>query len=208
MTKKLDWFGIATELKAISQVGKNFAKDEYELARHLRIEEITSQILAGNTNLQKDEILTMLQADCGYPTPKTDSRGAVFRDDKILMVKEIEDGCWTLPGGWCDVGMTPAQNAEREVWEESGFETRAVKLIAVLDRRTQGHLPPYPFDIYKMFFLCEITGGSAKASIETSEVEFFSEDEIPKLSHSRTQIHQIKMCFEHYRNSDLPTVYD
>jgi ADP-ribose pyrophosphatase YjhB (NUDIX family) len=208
MQESFDWLKIATELKTISQAGKTFAKDEYELQRHLRIEEIAAYVLANHTNLEKPHILTMLQEDCGYPTPKTDSRGAVFKDGKILLVKEIEDGFWTLPGGWCDVGMTPAQNAEREVWEESGFETKAVKLIAILDRRTQGHLPPYPFDIYKMFFLCEITGGKAKTSIETSEVAFFSESQIPELSHSRTQLHQIEMCFEHYRNRDLPTVYD
>ncbi|MFI4911307.1 MAG: NUDIX hydrolase [Sedimentisphaeraceae bacterium JB056] len=206
--KEFSWFEIATELKTISQAGKTFAKDEYELKRHLRIEEITASILAKHTNVDYEQALAMLQDDCGYPTPKTDSRGAVFRDDKILLVKEIEDGGWTLPGGWCDVGMTPAENVVREIWEESGFETKAVKLIAILDRRTQGHLPPYPFDIYKMFFLCEITGGEAKTSIETSEVAFFSESQIPELSHSRTQLHQIEMCFEHYRNRDLPTVYD
>lgn len=206
--KTIDWLRIATELKAISQAGKHFAKDEYELDRHLRIEDITAEILGGYTNLEKPQILTMLQQDCGYPSPKTDSRGAVFREDKILLVKEIEDGLWTLPGGWCDMGLTASQNVCREVWEESGFETQAVKLIAVLDRRNQGHLPPYPFDIYKMFFLCRITGGSEKSSNETSEVKFFGEDEIPPLSRSRTLEHEIRMCFEHYRNIDLPTVYD
>lgn len=206
--KKLDWQQIATELKTISQAGKCFAKDDYEMKRHLRIEEITAEILARYTDLDKPQILTMLQDDCGYPAPKTDSRGAVFRDGKILLVKEIEDGKWTLPGGWCDMGHTVSQNVVREVWEESGFETKATKLIAVLDRRTQGHLPPYPFDIYKFFFLCEITGGSAKVSNETSEVAFFSEDAIPQLSMSRTLPHEIKMCFEHYRNPQLPTVYD
>ena len=207
-SKKLDWMQIATELKTISQAGKCFAKDGYELKRHLRIEEITAEILASYTNLDKPQILAMLQDDCGYPAPKTDCRGAVFREGKILLVKEIEDGKWTLPGGWCDMGLTVSENAVREVWEESGFETKATKLIAIFDRRTQGHLPPYPFDIYKMFFLCEIIGGSAKVSNETSQVEFFDENSIPELSLSRTLPHEIRMCFEHYRNPELPTAYD
>jgi len=202
------WLTIAAELKAISQAGKTFAKDEYEKQRHEKIEWLAAQILAKHTDLEADEIRMMLQKDCGYPTPKTDCRGVIFKDNKILLVKEIEDGGWTLPGGWCDIGLTAAENVVREVREEAGFEVRVVKLLAVYDRNRQGHTPPYPFDIYKMFFLCEITGGSPKTSNETSDVKFFDENEIPPLSRGRTLEHEIKRFFEHLRNPDLPTDYD
>lgn len=204
----IDWMAIATELKAISQAGKFFAKDGYELDRHKRIEKITADILASHTEYEQPQVLSMLQEDCGYPSPKTDCRGAAFRDGKILLVKEIADGKWTLPGGWCDMGLTASENVEREMWEESGFECRSVKLIALFDRRTQGHLPPYPFDIYKMFFMCEITGGEPKVSNETSDVAFFAKDQIPPLSQSRTKMHEIELCFAHYQDPDLPTVFD
>ena len=96
----LDWFEIVSRLKVISQAGKTFAKDGYELKRHEDIESIAAEIIAGHTELTVNKARTMLQEDTGYPTPKTDCRGVIFRDDKILLVKEIADGGWTLPGGW------------------------------------------------------------------------------------------------------------
>lgn len=204
----IDWFDIVKRLKVISQAGKTFSTDDFDMKRHQDIEGICAEILANYTDADKDSALTILQADTGYPTPKVDSRGAIFKDDKILLVKEIEDGGWTLPGGWCDVGMTPAENVAREVWEESGFEVEVVKLAAVYDRDRQGHTPPYPYNIYKLFFICEITGGAAKTSNETSDVKFFSLDEIPNLSVSRTLPKQIARMYEHKTNPALPTDYD
>lgn len=203
-----DWFEVASRLKVISQAGKNFAKDSYELKRHEDLERIAGEIIAHHTELETDTARKMLQEDTGYPTPKTDCRGVVFRDENILLVKEIEDGGWTLPGGWCDNGMTPSENVRREVWEESGFEVRVERLLAVYDRNRQGHTPPYLFDIYKMFFLCEITGGQAKVSNETSEVRFFDEEEIPPLSLSRTLPRQIERFFEQYRDPEMRTDFD
>lgn len=203
-----DWFDIAKRLKVISQAGKTFAADDFDLKRHLDIEEICAEILANYTDADKETALAILQADAGYPTPKIDSRGAIFKDDKILLVKEIADGGWTMPGGWCDMGMTPSENVIREVWEESGFEVKVVKLAAIYDRNTQGHRAPYPFDIYKMFFICEITGGEAKTSNETSDVRFFALDEIPELSLARTLPKQIIRMHEHKNNPALSTDYD
>ena len=203
---KFDWFKVATELKTISQAGKFFAKDSYEKERHEQLEKICAEILAAGSDA--DEVRIELQKDMGYPTPKVDCRGVVFRDDKILLVKEIADGGWTLPGGWCDVGMTPSENVAREVREESGFEVEVKRLLAIYDRDRQGHTPPYPFNIYKMFFLCEITGGKATVSNETSDVAFFSPDEIPQLSVGRTLPHQIEQFFKQYKDPNLPVYFD
>ena len=126
-----DWFKIATELKTISQAGKCFAKDGYEMDRHEQLERICAEILAGHGDMDADAVQVELQKDMGYPTPKVDSRGVVFRDGKILLVKEIADGGWTLPGGWCDIGMTASENVAREVWEESGFEVKVERLLAI-----------------------------------------------------------------------------
>lgn len=207
--KKFDWHDIAKRLKAISQAGKFFAKNEYELNRHEELERICAEIFENYTDLSADQIRGILQEDAGYPTPKVDARGVVFKDDKILMVKVIADGGWTLPGGWCDCGMTVSQNVAREVWEESGYEVKVTRLLAVYDRDTQGHIPPYPFNIYKLFFLCELTGGAPKPSNETSEIAWFAEDELPSnLSRGRTLPHELKLFFEQYRNPDMPTTFD
>jgi ADP-ribose pyrophosphatase YjhB (NUDIX family) len=206
---RFDWHEIAKRLKAISQAGKFFAKNEYELNRHEELEQICAEIFEHHTDLTADQARGVLQADSGYPTPKVDARGVVFKDDKVLMVKEISDGGWTLPGGWCDTGMTVSQNVVREVREESGYEVRVTRLLAIFDRDTQGHTPPYPFNIYKLFFLCELTGGSAKPSNETSEVAWFAEDELPdNLSRGRTLPHELKLFFQQYRDPTIPVAFD
>ncbi|MCF7958692.1 MAG: NUDIX hydrolase [Phycisphaerae bacterium] len=197
-----DWFHVVSRLKAIAQTGKTYARDEFELKRHGDIQAIATEIIAHHTDLEANTARKMLQDDTGYPTPKVDCRGVIFKEEKILLVREIEDGGWTLPGGWCDNGMTPSENVEREVWEESGFKVRAVRLLSVFDRNKQGHTPPYPFNIYKMFFLCEIVGGAAKTSNETSDVQFFGQEDIPPLSIGRTLPHQIKRFYEQYRHAD------
>jgi len=206
--ESFDWFEIGKRLKAISQAGKFFAKDEYERKRHEDIEEICAQIFARHTDLTADTVVRLLQQDMGYPTPKVDCRGVAFRDDKVLLVLETEDGGWTLPGGWCDQGMTPSQNVAREFWEESGFEVRVVRPLAMYDRNNQGHTPPYPFSIYKLFFLCEITGGAAKSSNETSDVRFFAMNEIPPLSKGRTLERQLHRFYEQYKTGDLTVDFD
>jgi ADP-ribose pyrophosphatase YjhB (NUDIX family) len=143
----------------------------------------------------------------GYATPKLDVRGVVFRENGILLVKEREDGGWTLPGGWADVGESPADATVREVREESGFETRAVKLLAVYDRNRHGHTP-IPFHAYKLFFRCEIIGGAPATSVETEGVDCFGEDSLPPLSISRVTPAQIHRFFEHLRNPGWPTEFD
>lgn len=204
----LDWFKIAKELKTISQAGKFFAKDDYERKRHEDIEAICAQITAHHTGTSADAVTQLLQQDSGYPTPKVDCRGVVFRDDKVLLVLETEDGGWTLPGGWCDQGMTPAQNVAREFWEESGYDVRVIRPLAIYDRDNQGHTPPYMFNIYKLFFLCEIIGGQAKVSNETSDVRFFGMDQIPPLSKGRTLERQLHRFYEQYKTGDLTVDFD
>jgi ADP-ribose pyrophosphatase YjhB (NUDIX family) len=128
---------------------------------------------------------------------------------RLLMVREVQDaGRWTLPGGWADVNLTPAENVVKEVHEESGFDVRVRKLAAVWDRTRQGH-GAAPFSAYKLFFLCDITGGAAATSLETSEVAFFTEDALPAdLSTARVLPHQLRRMFVHWREPGLPTEFE
>jgi ADP-ribose pyrophosphatase YjhB (NUDIX family) len=149
----------------------------------------------------------LFKGDTGYATPKVDVRAAVFDGERLLLVREREDGGWTLPGGWADIGATPSSNAVREVKEESGYDCEVVKLAAVFDRNRQGH-PPIPFYAYKLFFLCRLTGGAPAASIETDGAGFFAEDCIPPLSLTRVTPTQIRHMFEHLRHPEWPTSFD
>jgi ADP-ribose pyrophosphatase YjhB (NUDIX family) len=204
------WMGWVKALQAISQTGLHYAKDPFDIRRYQQLQTTAAEMLADRSNLSGEQALEFSAAEFGYATPKVDVRGVAFRDSKILLVREIRDhGRWTVPGGWADVGETPSEAVVREVFEESGFETNAVKLLAVYDREKQRHVPPFPFHVYKLFFLCEIIGGGApRPNEEASEIAFFAEDELPELSVSRVTESEIKRFFRYLQDPMAETDFD
>lgn len=198
---------LVQRLQAIAQNGLTFATDPYDVERYQEIRAIAAEIAAEQNGLALDVFQAIFAAEHGYATPKVDVRAAVFQDGRILLVREKADGGWTLPGGWADVGDSPAEAVAREVSEESGYQVRVAKLLAVYDRNRHGH-PPHLFHIYKLFFHCEIVGGAAATSAETTDVGFFAEDAIPELSTSRVTRTQIARLFEHARHPEWPTDFD
>lgn len=203
-----NWLKWAKQLAALAQDGLTYSEIAYDIERYEQMRDIAAAMMAEGFDLEKKSVLDLLQREEGYATPKVDVRGAAFRDGKILLVKEALDGGWTLPGGWADPCQSASEAVVREVFEESGFEARVTKLAAVYDRSKHPHLPLVPFHIYKLFFLCEITGGQATESHETTGVDFFAPDNIPNLSVSRTLPFQIARMFDHHRNRALLTDFD
>ena len=205
-TRWLDW---VRELQAIAQTGLAYGKDPFDTERYERIRQLAAEIAAVYTGADFTRIHDLFAGEVGHATPKVDVRGVIFEDNKILLVKETKDGCWTLPGGWVDIGEAPSEACVRETYEESGFKTNAVKLLAVYDRAKHGH-PPHLWHIYKLFFRCESLGAPEPLppNTETEAVGFFAEDALPELSIGRVTPAQIKRLFEHYRNPDLPTDFD
>lgn len=203
------WLSWAKRLQAIAQTGLTYSQEPYDTERYEAIREIAAQMMAAGAGAAIDPatLVDCFKREAGYATPKVDVRAAVFKDGKILLVKEREDGLWTLPGGWADVGDSPSVAVVREVREESGYEVVARRLAAVLDRNLHGH-PPFPFHAYKLFFLCELTGGEAKTSYETLDVGFFEEDSLPPLSLTRVMPSQIVMLFECNRSPEWVTRFD
>ena len=201
------WLEWAQKIQAVAQNGLTYTENAFDVERYKYLQEVAAEIITHHTNVEQSYLLDLFTKETGYATPKVDVRGAVFQENKILLVKERSDGCWTLPGGWADIGESPSESVVKEILEESGYHTRATKLIAVYDRDKQGH-PPHPDYIYKLFFQCELIGGSASTSIETEDVGFFAEDNIPQLSLGRILPNQITRIFEHYRNPNLFTDFD
>jgi ADP-ribose pyrophosphatase YjhB (NUDIX family) len=202
------WLEIARELRAIAQTGLTFSTDRFDRQRFERIRELAAKMFADGSGADYRLILGILQSGRGYATPKVDVRGAAFVDGQVLLVREISDGKWTLPGGWADVNQSAAECVVREIAEESGFTARALKLAAVRDYQKSGH-PPRNLDcIYKMFFICEITGGAARASDETSEAAFFPRNTLPPLSLGRITAAQIERMFVHAEHPQLATDFD
>jgi ADP-ribose pyrophosphatase YjhB (NUDIX family) len=202
------WLTIARELRAIAQNGLSFSKDQYDLQRYARVRELAASLVAQGWDESREAVLDLFRQDAGYATPKIDVRGAAFLDGRVLMVREISDGKWTLPGGWADVNQSPSESVVREIAEESGFQARALKLAAVHDYQ-RSNRPGLRLDsIYKLFFICEIIGGAARPSDETSEVAFFSRGDLPPLSLGRTTAAQIDRMFEHREHPGLPADFD
>jgi ADP-ribose pyrophosphatase YjhB (NUDIX family) len=201
------WVDWAHRLQAIAQSGLTYCKDKFDIQRYEKIRAIAAEIMADGSGQDAARVEKLFSEQTGYATPKIDVRVAAFRDSRILLVRELEDGCWTLPGGWADVGEAPSVAAAREAREESGYEMRITKLAAVFDRNLHGH-PPYAFHAYKLFFVGELTGGAPKNSNETADAEFFREDQLPPLSVSRVTGSQIAHLFEHFRHPELPTSFD
>jgi ADP-ribose pyrophosphatase YjhB (NUDIX family) len=202
-----EWLVWAQKLDALAQAGLTFTQNPFDIERYHKIREISADIISSYSQIDTREIQDLLDQQAGYATPKIDVRGVVFKDEKILLVKELVDGHWTLPGGWVDVNEPPSRAAEREVGEESGFRVKASRLLAIYDRNLHG-FPPYIFHSYKLFVLCDLIDGSPATSIETGGAEFFPEDAIPDLSLPRTTPEVIRRMYALYRNPGAPADFD
>jgi ADP-ribose pyrophosphatase YjhB (NUDIX family) len=200
------WADWASRLNAIAQNGLTFAHDPFDLERYTSLRNIAAEIMAAHTGVETAVVRDFLAPEEGYATPKVDVRGVVFREGALLFVKEPDDGLWSLPGGWADVGESPSEAAVREVFEEAGYRTHAVKLLALYDRNKHPH-PPIPYHAYKLFIRCELLSPAPAGSAE-AEASFFAEDAIPELSATRVTPEQIARLFEHYRHPDWPADFD
>ena len=196
----------AVELQSLAQTGLAYGRDKYDIERFARIREIAAEMIACKSGLSLERVKGLLCDEIGYPTPKIDTRAAIFKDEKILLVRE-SDGRWAMPGGWCDVNMSPAENVIKEAKEEAGLEVVVDKLIAVHDRAKHNQ-PSFVFGAAKMFFLCTSLGGEFKPNIETTESKYFAEDELPILAEGKSSAEQIRLCFKAHRTQFWETQFD
>ena len=201
------WLVWAREIQSLSQTGNHYAENDYQRERNRRLSEIAAEIMSEHSGISYPSLVDLFLEQSGYATPRIDVRGAVFRDGKLLLVRERMDGGWTMPGGWADVGDIPSEAVEREVWEEAGFEVSAEKLIGVYDANRTN--PMEIFHAYKIVFLCEILTGEPRPSNETSDVAFFRNDQIPgSLSGERTKPRHINDAFASFTDPTIPAVFD
>lgn len=208
MQNKQQWLHWASELQSIAQAGLTYCKEPFDLQRYQRIQTLAAEMIAYQSFEDFEKVQKLFLGEDHYLTPKLDVRAAIIKEDKfILLVKEVTDGKWSLPGGWADVNESPAQSAIKEVFEETGLTVKVTKLFALFDKLKHAHPPQLPH-AYKAFFLADIIGGHLKTSIETTEVKFFHQDDLPALSLHRVVPSQIALAFAHYENPNLPTVFD
>ncbi|UUX32759.1 NUDIX hydrolase [Fundicoccus culcitae] len=204
---RIKWLEWAQQLQAIAQAGLTYSKDVYDLERFEMIRDLSVEIMEEYTQVDPTVIRELFASDTGYATPKVDVRGVVFQDRRILLVKETADGKWSVPGGWADVGYSASEVVVKEVQEESGFVVVPRRVIAVMDRARHPH-PPHANYIYRIFFLCELVGGQASESIETSDVGFFERHSLPELSIGRITESQIDILYRYLDDPDALAYFD
>ncbi|MBO9703490.1 MAG: NUDIX hydrolase [Sporocytophaga sp.] len=200
------WIQWAIELQAIAQIGLTYSKDKFDLERFQRVREISAEIMSEKSSLNIEIVKDLFCNEIGFQTPKLDTRAAIIKDDKILLVKE-NNGQWSLPGGWVDVNESIKTNIIKEVKEESGYNATPLKIVAIQDRNKH-NTPVYAYGICKVFVLCDIDNSPFKSNIETLERKFFSINEIPKLAEGKNTFKQIEMCFNAYYDKNWTTLFD
>ncbi|MGG0724018.1 NUDIX hydrolase N-terminal domain-containing protein [Bacillus mycoides] len=202
--KWIDW---VKQIQSIAQAGLTYSKDVYDLERFQQLRDISIAMMSHYTKTDWEVVENLFASETGYQTPKVDIRAVIFQNEKLLFVKEKSDGKWALPGGWADIGYTPTEVAVKEVLEETGYKVDHFRLLAIFDK--EKHQPsPSATHIYKIFIGCEIVGGEKKLSIETEDIDFFSENEIPDLSIARNTEWQIKEMFAFMKDRNKEKILD
>jgi ADP-ribose pyrophosphatase YjhB (NUDIX family) len=207
MQKIEHWLTIAKKINSIAQSGLAFTKDKYDRERYTELMDISIQILQNITDVDSNKLDFIFNRDIGYQTPKLGVRAVVFRNDKLLLVKEKMDDKWCMPGGYADTGMSPSETVMNEVKEESGFDVKPIRILGLLDYNKH-QARPFPFDIYNLFMECEIIGGEPATGVETSDVGFFDLDHLPELSVRRVTKEQVLKMYELHANKDMAPIFD
>ncbi len=200
----IDW---ARKVHALAANGLAFSADPFDRERYRELQDLARALLAGELDIPTERAGALWAGETGYVTPKVDVRGAIFEDNRVLLVRERADGRWSLPGGWADVNDAPSTAVVREIREEAGCAARAVKLAALIDRRRHPH-PPSVHHIYKLMFICVRTGGVPTAGAETDAVDFFPVHALPELSTGRILASQIERLHAHHLHPELPSDFD
>ena len=196
---------LAMELQSIAQIGLTYTKDVYDKERFERIREISAELMAIKTGFPIEKVKELFCNETGYQTPKIETRAVIFKENRILLVKE--NGKWSLPGGWVDYNESINSNTIKEAKEESGLDVKPIRIIAIQDRNKH-NVPQYAYGIVKVFVLCEVLGGSFEQNNETTESNYFSLENLPILDEDKNVYEQIKMCFDAIKDNKWQVVFD
>ena len=202
----LNWLKWITEIQAISQNGLAYSSNEFDKERYLRLRDLSAEFMASCSEHSVDSLKQLFALEQGYATPKIDIRAFILKENKLLLVKERADDLWTLPGGWADVNESPSEAVVRETKEETGFNVKVLRLLALWDKQKHDHPLQWPHT-YKCFFYCELLSGVATENLEISAIDFFDMNHLPALSTPRVTEKQLIRLYEHAAHSEH-TLFD
>ena len=200
------WLTWAIEIQSIAQNGLAYCKNIYDIERYERLRDIAAEMLSYKTDIPVEKVKSLFCHEQGYQTPKIDSRAAIFKHDKILLVQE-NDGLWSLPGGWVDVLESIDSNTVKEVKEEAGLDVKPRFLIAIHAQHKRNY-PPFAYRVLKAFVMCELLGGKFQHNSETLQSAYFTLDELPEMNNEKNTKEQVELCFQAYHSKHWITEFD
>lgn len=183
-------------LLSITETGLAFSRDEFDRERYLELRQLLGHLLADWSDLDGKELAELLRPTDFYATPLIDVRAVLVRDGKVCLVKGKNEKTWALPGGFCEVGLSPKENIVKEVQEETGFNVSVSRLLAIFDtNKFQFQSKQYA----KLVFECQIEDGDFQPNTEIEDLAFFDIQSLPELSSKRTTKEQLEILWEIYQ---------
>jgi 8-oxo-dGTP pyrophosphatase MutT (NUDIX family) len=191
---------LADEVRAMAANGLHWAGNEYDRARYERLLSVAAEMLAMADTRPAPEIERVFRGNLGARSPLVGVDAAVFDEaGRVLLVQRADNGRWCMPGGLADVGESPAQAAEREVWEETGLHVEARRLVGVFDGRVSLGWEAFALHLYHIAFICERVGGTLALTNETLAFGYFTEEDVTSLPLHRWHTFRIPVAFRVYR---------
>ncbi|QIV95496.1 8-oxo-dGTP diphosphatase [Allofrancisella inopinata] len=192
-------FEFIKKVQAISHTGVTYSKCPYALDNYHELLDLSTKML--HEYINSDVQPYNIYRDIYYPTPQPGVRVVIFENNKLLMAQDVDTpGEWTIPGGWCDIDLSPVETCIKEVKEETGFDIKVTKLLALMDRNK--HIQSEIYNVYSIVFLAEIIGGENNPNFEVNEVKFFDMDNLPKLSNKVTK-KELDIILQAYKSGEI-----
>ena len=181
---------------ALIDTGLTFTKDPFDRERYEDLRGLLSEMLNQASDLDSEEVAEVLKPTSAYATPLMDVRAWIVEDEKICLVRGQGENDWALPGGFGEVGYSPTENILKEIEEETGFEAKVERLLAVFDtNRFQLQSKQYA----KFVFECKLLDGQFQENQEIADLQFFAIDQLPALSEKRITKEQIEILWQVYQ---------
>ena len=195
--KTSDFAKYLQRMIALTDTGLTFTKDPFDRERYEDLRSLLSEMLNQVSDLDADEVAELLKPTSAYATPLMDVRAWIVEDEKICLVRGQGENDWALPGGFGEVGYSPTENILKEIEEETGFEAKVERLLAVFDtNRFQLQSKQYA----KFVFECKLLDGQFQKNQEIADLQFFAIDQLPNLSEKRITKEQIEILWQVYQD--------
>ena len=194
MENHLQWLTFLQQLQGIAQAGLAYPGDKYDKERFQQLRDLTAEAMANISGFPTKCVKNLFCNETGFQTPKIDTRAVILNEaNEILLVSEGDQNKWSLPGGWCEVTLAPAENTIKEAFEEAGLRVSVVRLL-MTQWYANHNQPPIAYGCLKLFYHCTAMGGDFRENIETIASRYFSIDALPPLWENRNTIKQIRLA--------------